>query len=433
MNALKSLSACVILSLAAHHTVSHAFAGELPPPSVPESFGVNVSGHELDEVDYELMTELGARWVRRGILWTQLENQRKGEFDFTEADAFLDELAEHDLGLLCVVAFGNPLYEPGQHWMGVRTPEGRAGFANYAARLADRYKDRKIVYEIWNESNSAFWKPVEDPNQYMDMLDVAVPAMREADPDCVVLAPSLYHIGWDKARDWLEVCLQRGLLDKVDGFAFHSYGDRGRNSEVERNLEWAAEVRELLERHGAPADFPFVQTEYGINQNAPEFRDQPEERWETLQAQSVTRNYLVCLMFEMPINIHYEWKSRDESTRGDKGLLNRDKTTTAAYDAFKTLLVALDGLRFDRRIDGFGEDTYVTVFDGETGDEPRLAIWTTGATREVVLPISGTDSVEIWEMLGDRRELEVSDGELVLEATPAPIYVGLRGGTLTDG
>ncbi len=421
-----ALAAIVLWCVAA----GPVMAGELPESRVPDSFGVNVSGHQIDEVDYAKMNELDVQWVRKGFLWTHLE-KTKGEYDFSRADAFMNELEANGIGWFCVLAFGNKLYEPGQHWMGVRTPEGRAGFARYAAAMAERFKGRKVVFEIWNESNSSFWKPEPDAEQYMAMLDEAVAAMREADPDCVIVAPSLYHIGWPKAQKWFEQCLERDIHEKVDAFSFHSYGDRGRNYLVERNLGWAAEIRAMMAKHGAPEDFPFVQSEYGINQNAPEFRDQPEDQWQRLQAQSVTRNYLVMLMLEAPINIHYEWKSRSESTRGDKGLLNRDKTTTLAYDAFNVLTEKLEGCTFDRRVDGYADDDYVVAFTDEQG-RARLAVWTTGEAHTVDIPIAGTNAVEMWSMTGQDRKVAVEGGRIKVELTNGPAYVHLGGGTVAD-
>ncbi|MEX0775163.1 MAG: beta-galactosidase [Phycisphaeraceae bacterium] len=426
-----TLPRCAIAAIIACVALAHwARAGELPESRVPDSFGVNISGHELIDEDFAKMKALGVRWVRRGISWESIE-KTKGEHDFTAADAFVKRLGEHDLGLVCVLAFGHPEYEPGMHRMGVRTPVGRKGFANYAAAMVGRYKDRKIVFEIWNESNSSFWKPEPNADQYMDMLDEAVVAMRKADPKCVIVAPSLYHIGWPKAIKWYEVCLKRDICKKVDAFSFHSYGDRGRNAEVERNLKWAADLRELMGKYGVPQDYPFVQSEYGINQNAPEFQEKPKEQWESLQAQSVTRNYLVCLMLQMPINIHYEWKSRDESTRGDKGLLNRDRTTTVAYDAFRTLLEKLDGCVFKARLDGYGASDFIVAFADKQGDS-RLAVWTTAAAHSVEIRIQGTDKVSMWSMTGQQRELEVTNGKVTVELNNGPQYLHLQGGKLGD-
>jgi len=403
-------------------------AQSFPKPVVPDSFGVNVSGHELNEKDFALMKKANVRWVRRGILWTQIEKE-KGVYDFEAADEFIDTLEEHDLGFLCVLAFGNKLYEPDQHWMGVRTAAGREGFADYAAAMARRYKGRRIVFEIWNESNSGFWKPKPDPDQYMDMLEEAVPAMRKAAPNCTIVAPSLIHIGWRKARRWYEGCLERGICRKVDGFSFHAYGDPGRNAEVERNIQWAAEMREMMGRHGAARSYPFIQSEYGINQNAPEFRKHPRDQWERLQAQSVTRNYLVCLMLKVPINIHYEWKSRSESTRGDKGLLNRDKTTTVAYQAFRTLTTVLDGCAFGKRLPGHADDDYVFVFAHASG-KTMLAAWTTGEPHAVEISVTGADAVDVWDMTGAKAAVPVESGKVAIELTNGPAYCGLGKGSV---
>jgi hypothetical protein len=400
-------------------------AASFPKAAVPDSFGVNTSGVNLTDKDFAKLKALKVRWARRGILWTQVE-KTKGEYDFTAADKLVDGLEKHGIGLFCPVAFGNPLYEPGQHWMGVRTAAGREGYANYAAALVGRYKGKKIIYEIWNEANSGFWKPKADANQYMDMVDAAVPKMRAADPDCTIVAPSLYYIGWPKAIRWLEVCLKRGLHKKVDGISFHSYGSRAANAAVEKNIAWHANLRKLLAKYGAPADYPIVQSEYGINLQSHEFSGATAHR-EKQQARAVTRMYLVTLMLKMPVNIHYEWKTREKDK--SKGLLNADGTVTAAYEAFKVLVARLDGYAFEKRLAGYADDDYLLAFKDAAG-KTMLAAWTTGKEHKVEVPVAGTEVVDVWDMAGAKTTAKVADGKVTIELGPGPRYCGLRKGSL---
>lgn len=408
---------------------SPLMADGLPASRVPDSFGVNVSGIDLTDDDFERMTELNVHWVRRGILWTQVEKE-KGEFTWDQADAFVNELEEHGLGLVSPVAFGNTLYEPGQHWIGVRTEAGREGYANYAANLVGRYKDKKIIWEIWNEPNGSFWEPEANADQFMDMVDVAIPRMREADPDCTIVGPSLYNIGWPKAMAWLEVCLQRGLHEKVDGISFHSYAGRNTNSQPELNIQWHQELRALLAKYGAPEDYPIIQSEYGINVQSHEFSGSRIER-ETQQAQTVTRSYLIMLMLEMPVNIHYEWQSRTKSTRGDKGLINRDGTTAIAYDAFNVLTDLLDGYAVDRRLAGHDADDYILVLTNSDG-HTRLAAWTTAEPHEVAIPVNHADAADVWDLLGEKHGVEVEDGMISIQLDHGPTYVGLGAGSVGE-
>jgi len=415
-----------VISFAARSVHGASFA----EPTVPQTSGVNVPGFPIEEIDFDRIRDTGFTYVRRGLVWSSIE-KTKGQYDFAEADRWIKAAEDRGLGFLCILAFGNKLYEPDQHEMGVRTPEGREGFANYAAAMAERYKDKNVIFEIWNESNSSFWKPAPNADQYMDMLAAAVPKMRQANPKCIITAPSLYHIGWKKAQGFLETCLKRGIHKLVDGISFHAYGDPGRNAEVERNIGWVKEIRALMESNGAPKDFPIIQSEYGINVESKEFSGTHEEK-EVQQAQTVIRNYLITLLLKMPLNIHYEWRARAaDSKGGSKGLVGRDgKTGTAALKAFQVVMATLKGYRFEDRLTGTAETDFVLVFKNAE-NKHMLAVWTTKTEHEIEVPVSGATSLSVRDLLGQESTLAVKEGKLSITLKNAPQYIQLDSAKLT--
>src|SRR6185295_14790010 len=91
------------------------------------------------------------------------------------------------------------------------------GFAAFAAALADRYKGRKIIWEIWNEPNvQTFWhkgkhNSKEFAKEYSDLVNTVAPAMVKADPSVVIAAGSLSNY-WEPAYQWTEHCFRNGVL-----------------------------------------------------------------------------------------------------------------------------------------------------------------------------------------------------------------------------
>ncbi len=403
-------------------------AQELPPTTVPQSLGVCIPGQKLEEVDFQRIHDSGFRWVRRGVAWNNIE-QEKGVYDFTSGDKLLAKCEEAGLGLMITLAFGNTLYEPDRHRMDVSTEVAREGFANYAAALAKRYKGRKVVLEVWNEANSRFFRSDKETiegraEDFMLMQNLAVKRMREADPDCIILGGgAVINIGWQKTIDWLETCLKQGMLENTDAISFHAYGDPATNDDVELNIQRHHDLQEQVKRHGAEKGFPLVQTEYGINVQFNHWDETDHARREVLQAEAVVRNYLVSMMCGWPLNMHYEWKSRSESTRGDKGLIRRDDSATPALTAFKTITDTLNGYTCQRRLEGFGEGNYVVLF--QNGDQRMLAVWTTDekATHDIELGVTADTPVATVAMLGEKTTLVPIEGKLTLTLSGSPQYV----------
>src|SRR5690606_15832471 len=151
------MKSVILAVLATLGSVVPGWAQALPPTTVPQSLGVCIPGQKLEDVDFERIHEAGFRWVRKGVAWNQTEKE-KGTYDFTYGDKHGSKCEDAGLGVMITLAFGNKLYEPDRHWMDVSTEASRKGFANYAAALADRYKGRKVVFEMWNEANSRFFR-----------------------------------------------------------------------------------------------------------------------------------------------------------------------------------------------------------------------------------------------------------------------------------
>ncbi len=422
---MKAIALAVLATLG-NAVVVHA--GEFPPMTVPQTLGVCIPGQKLEDVDFERIHESGFRWIRRGVQWNNVE-QEKGVYDFSGGDKLLAKCEEAGLGLMITLSFGNKLYEPDRHWMDVSTEVAREGFANYAAAMAKHYKGRKVVFEVWNEANSKFFRSDKETIQgqaedFMLMQNLAVKKMREADPDCVILGGgAVINIGWKKTIDWLEVCLEMGTLKNTDAISFHAYGEPSTNDDVELNIQRHHDLQQQIKRHGAENGFPLVQTEYGINVQFNHWDEKDHAKREVLQAEAVVRNYLVSLMCGWRFNMHYEWKSRSESTRGDKGLIRRDDTATPALVAFKTITDTLNGYTYQRQIEGFGEGNYVVLF--QKGDQRMLAAWTTDekATHDIELEVTAQKPVPTVAMLGEKASAAPANGKLTLTLSGSPQYV----------
>ncbi|RMD76552.1 MAG: hypothetical protein D6820_12490, partial [Lentisphaerae bacterium] len=196
---------------------------------IPYTLGMQTKSRNCTTSDLEGIHALGATWFRRGFYWNAIE-PRKGTYDFTAYDRLLADARRLRLGVIACLFGGNKHYEnDGQG--GIQREAGREGFARFAAACAKRYANERIIWEIWNEPNvRTFWRKNGQHNspefarEYTLLVRQTVPAMRKADPDCVVLAGSVSCF-WEPSFRWVQSCFAQGIAEcGISGWSVHPYG-----------------------------------------------------------------------------------------------------------------------------------------------------------------------------------------------------------------
>src|ERR1700739_768570 len=89
---------------------SVVLADQLPVPTIPAGVGVNIhftTGHERD---LKMIAAAGFKFVRMDFFWATTE-PRKGEYNWSDYDAFTSELEQHGLRPYYIFDYSNPLYE----------------------------------------------------------------------------------------------------------------------------------------------------------------------------------------------------------------------------------------------------------------------------------------------------------------------------------
>ncbi len=133
----------------------------------------------------QTLRDANFRWVRQRVDWALVEPQ-PGRFDWAQSDALLRDILAADLVPL-VVLDGSPAWAraPRDADNPFAPPQHPQPFANFVAAFAARYRAQIQFYQLWDEPNIApHWgnrRP--DPVAYAQMLSLASPALRAADPD----------------------------------------------------------------------------------------------------------------------------------------------------------------------------------------------------------------------------------------------------------
>jgi hypothetical protein len=192
----------------------------LPRLASPE-YGVQVFlwWHALDpagERDMALVKDLGFGWIKQQFAWRDLANVR-GHYYWERTDRMV-ALAEQ-MGLKILARLDQqPLWaqaDPAVFDLS-GPPANYADFGEYCGAVAGRYRGRVAAYEVWNEPNLAREWNNQPPNpaEYAELLRGCYLAIKEADPDAIVISAGLAPTGpADPAVAMSDVEFFQGLYD----------------------------------------------------------------------------------------------------------------------------------------------------------------------------------------------------------------------------
>jgi hypothetical protein len=378
------------------------------PWSTGPRVGVNVFNLHL-EPDTAVVTntlrlidELGVTHVRMQLPWDDVEIHGWGDFEdrrnmettgaisaWRKYDRIVD-LAD-ELGLELILRIDRapnwasqedrqkPAFEEGLERDGSSTgpPDNYSDYSAFVSTVVDRYRGKVRFFQLWNEPNlKNEWNWQEpDPEEFAHLLRLSYAAAKAANPDAVILFPSLAPVdGLDKRApmtelEYLDAVYKAGAKDSFDIMSAQAYGlgqppDEHRYLWVRSGDNWVWSrpidtrtdvsrlvlVREVMERNG-DGDKPIWVSEFGWN-SAPE--SIPEER-RTVWGEPVSEEQKATYLIDQIERARNEWPwvgvmnvwvfrygGSQEPHPDDPtpyfSLVTRDWEKLPAYDALQTSL-----------------------------------------------------------------------------------------------
>jgi O-antigen ligase len=169
-------------------------ASDLPVLESPRT-GIAVSLEQY-ETNLALLDALStARDLGYGTLvqhfsWASMEPAR-GQYEWSAWDTTLALVQKEGFQLVAVLD-GAPAWARAAHEADNLSapPEDPADYAAFAAAFAARYGDRVRAYQIWDQPNiyPNWGKGAIDPAGYVALLQASSTAIRDADPDALIVA-----------------------------------------------------------------------------------------------------------------------------------------------------------------------------------------------------------------------------------------------------
>ncbi len=197
--------------------------------------------------DYEkailLMKEAGAGFVRVDFLWSDIE-PKKGEFDFSKYDLFVDLLDKNGIGILGILNYSADWASACGKWN--CPPADTSLFVSYAREVIKRYKDKVKYWEVWNEPDSGtYWQPQDGMKAYGKLLKEVYLAAKEIDPECKVLNGGLAN-----GLAGVNILYDNGINKYFDILNLHYFDDPGRNGAIKAAAAYPRLAHKIMARNG---------------------------------------------------------------------------------------------------------------------------------------------------------------------------------------
>jgi len=341
----------------------------IPDGTIPSNVGMQIKGDTEGPKHLDIIKKMGVQWVRRGFIWESIEIE-KGVYDFSRYDDFVKNCEDRNLSIIGCMAFSNKLYGH------VKDEPARTAYSNFASKLVERYKDKNIIWEIWNEPNTmTFWGRHGGvgnsdlyAEQYTNLVRVTVPAMKKANPDCIILAGSVSNM-WTESYKWMSYCFARGMLNiDWDIWSVHPYGVKA----PEDYIEAYAYTRQLMKNADGDVTRKWINSERGfpVNTKAEGYAGGDTKLAFEYQAWHLVRQYLIDLLEGLPVTIWYEWGGKEGFA-----VYEENGTITPAFTACKVFVEELSGYKLDKRLPTENPRDFVLRLVNKKG-KVKLAVWT---------------------------------------------------------
>lgn len=198
-------------------------AQESQAPLTVEQYHLGYGVQLAEAKNMELAVQGGFTWAKHDL------NIRKDINYIANADNLLSDLL-HKSGARQVL-LKLVVWDAGGLPDAPRSGEEVATFAENAAEVAEFIRNRygadygAIAYEIWNEPNLNFeWEGHPNPAEYVNLLKATSQAIREADPQAIIVSGAPSPGGDYDDLKFLEGMYANGAKGLMDAVGSHPYG-----------------------------------------------------------------------------------------------------------------------------------------------------------------------------------------------------------------
>ena len=224
----------------------------------------------------QMVRALGATWIVEFFPWAYYQ-AADGGIAWEHPDLVIEHAAAQGLSVVARLGLTPNWARPSDTPLNYLDAEAYADFAKFAAAFAERYEGKVSHIIVLNEPNLSFewgYRKVP-PAEYVELLKVLYPAIKEASPTTQILAGALAPTVEPSDSPWayndldyLAGIYEVGGVDYFDGLAVHAYGltfpALSEPDESVLNFRRVELLRDLMVSYG-DEETPILITETGWN------------------------------------------------------------------------------------------------------------------------------------------------------------------------
>jgi len=422
--------------------VNHALASKGAGVTTSSThYGYQGRRQELEEW-WPLHYDIGLKWLRIAF-WTSVLNwhyveQEKGVYTIDElADATITESARNGVRVVMGLMYGNWLYTdtPKDNFAARQEvipfdpppppvkEEHIQGYLNFVRFMVHHFKGRVYAWEVWNEplhNNQRYgWGTGDEAaNKYLEIVQRAIPIIREEDPEAKILVSGQLH-------DRLEVVASQ--VDIIDYIRWG--GQRNLNSSAYRSQSLQfKKFKKWIREKGFQGDLFFSLENRWHGAPYPYHSTYVSQTTEMQQAKILARTMVRHAAMGIVSFWNETWNSA--LTTGDVGLLrhgfnsgpSHNMSVRPGYYVYRTLCTVFNDAEpdagFEVELDGEG-------FKDITDFSPDRKVGLEGEAVEEIVDVwkfrnkNGERLVALW-MKGNPDRRDVNPGVLLHLRLPSP-------------
>jgi polysaccharide biosynthesis protein PslG len=390
----------------------------LPSGAFRNHIGLN-EGLAWNESMLQACGDIGIKILRKDLGWKEIEPV-KGKYDWADTDKYIAGCEKRGIKVLLILGKTNKLYDTSPT---IALP-GNALWEPYAAYVkasVERYKDKNVMWELWNEPNVSHMHADMTPVQFILHSLGVMKIIRSVDPDATIVGPATgsgLRLEEDSWGNQLLRNLQRmGKRDEfwqnLNAWTGHHYTPVAPDNLMMDGREMYAVQRAVLDANGG-AGVPYCTGERGFTANP-----KPSQAYAFAGNENRRISYYLrqCLwgIYKEPKGFIINYVTHDIYNSGKEIIGNQ------AGNAIKTMLEVLGDFEFKERI--HLKDEQIVLLKFTRGSEARYAVWDRGNQRQVLnLPVYA-DKTTLVTTGGQYKSLQNKEYLPEVEVSGSPVYL----------
>ena len=410
---LTALIFVALIPLASLRPASAQHDAPAPQP-MANPWGISSSASSIKNHDDWLpkMSAAGVSTVRLFPEWRTFE-PAKGAWQWDRADALVKAAANNKIEITAIL-LGSP---PGSKQSHAFPMDDLDDWSNYVSTVVTRYKEQVRYWEVWNEGNGGFNDGKHTTADYAKLALTTYAAAKKADPSSKV---GLTVASFDAPYldQTIRAMAKEGKPNSFDYLCIHPYeiADGLGDPDGEIPFLWMSRILRDMLKTTAPDR---AGTEIWISEVGRHIAQKKGHVvTEADAAKALVKIYTMAIAQGIQRTQWFEAQDPVGEESGF-GLLKRDGSPRASYQAFKTMTKLLGAVpKYQGWLAmGFGGRGYGFVFRGENA--PVLVAWMPAGHADKTLSFPANVDV-VDPLAGTTTRLEAGNP---LSLTDSPVFV----------